>query len=119
MQPPIAPPVPPHRWPTVIVPWRRPVGCCAGWAAGPLPKQPLAASVIPIATASRMAFGLRTAPPRFPLQPRHRRVSSPLPMGESPKITDPLEALEQARRQFDEAEDFTIAVEEEFAILDP
>src|SRR2546423_15277435 len=40
-------------------------------------------------------------------------------MGESPKITDPLEALEQARRQFDEAEDFTIAVEEEFAILDP
>ena len=40
-------------------------------------------------------------------------------MGESPKITDPLAALEQARRQFDEAEDFTIAVEEEFAILDP
>jgi carboxylate-amine ligase len=40
-------------------------------------------------------------------------------MGESPKITDPLEALEQARRQFDEADDFTIAVEEEFAILDP
>ena len=39
-------------------------------------------------------------------------------MGESPKITDPLLALEQARRQFDEAEDFTIAVEEEFAILD-
>jgi len=40
-------------------------------------------------------------------------------MGESPKITDPLEALEQARRQFDEADDFTIAVEEEFALLDP
>ena len=40
-------------------------------------------------------------------------------MGESPKITDPLQALEHARRQFDEAEDFTIAVEEEFAILDP
>jgi carboxylate-amine ligase len=40
-------------------------------------------------------------------------------MGESPKITDPLEALEQARRQFDEAEDFTIAMEEEFAIIDP
>ena len=39
-------------------------------------------------------------------------------MGESPKITDPLAALEQARRQFDEAEDFTVAVEEEFAILD-
>ncbi|MDX6546466.1 MAG: glutamate---cysteine ligase / carboxylate-amine ligase [Gaiellales bacterium] len=39
-------------------------------------------------------------------------------MGESPKITDPLQALEQARRQFEEAEDFTIAVEEEFAILD-
>jgi hypothetical protein len=33
-------------------------------------------------------------------------------MGESPKITDPLEALEQARRQFDESDDFTIAVEE-------
>jgi carboxylate-amine ligase len=40
-------------------------------------------------------------------------------MGESPKITDPLLALEQARRQFEEADDFTIAVEEEFAILDP
>jgi glutamate---cysteine ligase / carboxylate-amine ligase len=39
-------------------------------------------------------------------------------MGDSPKITDPLEALEAARRQFDEAEDFTIAIEEEFAILD-
>jgi carboxylate-amine ligase len=39
-------------------------------------------------------------------------------VGESPKITDPLAALEQARRQFDEAEDFTVAVEEEFAILD-
>ena len=40
-------------------------------------------------------------------------------MGESPKITDPLAALEQARVQFEQAEDFTIAVEEEFAILDP
>ncbi len=40
-------------------------------------------------------------------------------MGESPKITDPLKALEQARRQFEEAEDFTDGVEEEFAILDP
>src|SRR5438067_7570402 len=40
-------------------------------------------------------------------------------MGESPKITDPLKALDQAHRQFEEAEDFTIAVEEEFAILDP
>ncbi len=39
-------------------------------------------------------------------------------MGESPKITDPLQALEQARRQFEEADDFTIAFEEEFAILD-
>jgi glutamate---cysteine ligase / carboxylate-amine ligase len=40
-------------------------------------------------------------------------------MGDSPKISDPLEALEAARRQFDEADDFTIAIEEEFAILDP
>ena len=40
-------------------------------------------------------------------------------MGESPKITDPLAALEHARVQFEQAEDFTIAVEEEFAILDP
>jgi glutamate---cysteine ligase / carboxylate-amine ligase len=40
-------------------------------------------------------------------------------MGESPKITDPLAALEHARRNFEEAEDFTIAVEEEYAILDP
>jgi glutamate---cysteine ligase / carboxylate-amine ligase len=39
-------------------------------------------------------------------------------MGESPKITDPLAALEHARVQFEQAEDFTIAVEEEFAILD-
>jgi carboxylate-amine ligase len=40
-------------------------------------------------------------------------------MGESPKISDPLEALEHARMQFEEADDFTIAMEEEFAILDP
>jgi glutamate---cysteine ligase / carboxylate-amine ligase len=40
-------------------------------------------------------------------------------MGESPKISDPLAALEHARVSFDEADDFTIAVEEEFAILDP
>ncbi|MFL6048569.1 MAG: YbdK family carboxylate-amine ligase [Gaiellales bacterium] len=40
-------------------------------------------------------------------------------MGESPKITDPLAALEHARIQFEQAEDFTVAVEEEFAILDP
>ena len=40
-------------------------------------------------------------------------------MGESPKITDPLAALEHARVQFEQAEDFTIAVEEEFAILEP
>jgi len=40
-------------------------------------------------------------------------------VGESPKISDPLVALEEARRGFEQAEDFTIAVEEEFAILDP
>jgi glutamate---cysteine ligase / carboxylate-amine ligase len=40
-------------------------------------------------------------------------------VGESPKITDPLEALEHARTSFEEADDFTMAVEEEFAILDP
>jgi carboxylate-amine ligase len=40
-------------------------------------------------------------------------------MGESPKISDPLEALEHARMQFEEADDFTIAIEEEFAILEP
>jgi carboxylate-amine ligase len=40
-------------------------------------------------------------------------------MGESPKITDPLAALENARVQFEQAEDFTIAIEEEFAILEP
>jgi glutamate---cysteine ligase / carboxylate-amine ligase len=40
-------------------------------------------------------------------------------MGESPKITDPLAALERAHVQFEQAEDFTIAVEEEFAILEP
>src|SRR4051812_50101607 len=40
-------------------------------------------------------------------------------MGESPKITDPLAALEHARVQFEQADDFTVPVEEEFAILDP
>ena len=40
-------------------------------------------------------------------------------MGESPKITDPLEALEAARAVFEAADDFTVGVEEEFAILDP
>ena len=40
-------------------------------------------------------------------------------VGESPKITDPLEALEAARASFDAADDFTVGVEEEFAILDP
>ena len=40
-------------------------------------------------------------------------------MGETPKITDPLEALEAAARAFEEAPDFTIGVEEEFAILEP
>ena len=40
-------------------------------------------------------------------------------MGESPKIADPLEALDAARVLFDTAEDFTVGVEEEFAILDP
>jgi glutamate---cysteine ligase / carboxylate-amine ligase len=39
-------------------------------------------------------------------------------VGESPKITDPLEALEAARALFDAADDFTVGVEEEFAILD-
>ena len=40
-------------------------------------------------------------------------------MGETPKITDPLKALEAARASFEDGEDFTIGVEEEFAILDP
>jgi glutamate---cysteine ligase / carboxylate-amine ligase len=40
-------------------------------------------------------------------------------VGETPKIADPLEALEAARVLFDTADDFTIGVEEEFAILDP
>jgi glutamate---cysteine ligase / carboxylate-amine ligase len=40
-------------------------------------------------------------------------------VGETPKITDPLEALEAARVLFDTADDFTVGVEEEFAILDP
>ncbi len=48
-----------------------------------------------------------------------RRGLSWRPMGESPKITDPLEALSAARELFEEGEDFTIGVEEEFAILDP
>jgi len=40
-------------------------------------------------------------------------------MGDSPLISDPLEALEAARLTFDGADDLTMAVEEEFAILDP
>ena len=39
-------------------------------------------------------------------------------MGETPKISDPLEALEAAREGFEQGEDFTMGVEEEFAILD-
>src|SRR4029078_8471335 len=39
-------------------------------------------------------------------------------MGEPPKITDPLEALAAARVSFENAADFTVGVEEEFAILD-
>ena len=39
-------------------------------------------------------------------------------MGETPKITDPLAALEAAREGFEQGEDFTMGVEEEFAILD-
>ncbi len=38
-------------------------------------------------------------------------------MGETPKITDPLKALEAARAAFEDGADFTIGVEEEFAIL--
>jgi carboxylate-amine ligase len=40
-------------------------------------------------------------------------------MGETPKITDPLKALEAARASFEDGDDFTIGVEEEFAILEP
>ena len=40
-------------------------------------------------------------------------------MGDSPLISDPLEALEVARLAFDGADDLTMAIEEEFAILDP
>jgi glutamate---cysteine ligase / carboxylate-amine ligase len=40
-------------------------------------------------------------------------------MGETPKISDPLAALAAAREAFEEGTDFTIGVEEEFAILDP
>jgi glutamate---cysteine ligase / carboxylate-amine ligase len=39
-------------------------------------------------------------------------------VGESPRITDPIEALAAARRLFEDADDFTVGVEEEFAILD-
>jgi carboxylate-amine ligase len=39
-------------------------------------------------------------------------------MGETPKITDPVEALVAARASFEDADDFTVGVEEEFAILD-
>src|SRR3954453_5740900 len=39
-------------------------------------------------------------------------------MGETPKITDPVEALAAARASFEDGEDFTVGVEEEFAILD-
>jgi glutamate---cysteine ligase / carboxylate-amine ligase len=40
-------------------------------------------------------------------------------VGETPKIADPLKALDAARALFESAEDFTVGVEEEFAILDP
>jgi carboxylate-amine ligase len=39
-------------------------------------------------------------------------------MGETPKISDPLEALAAARASFEDGDDFTVGVEEEFAILD-
>jgi glutamate---cysteine ligase / carboxylate-amine ligase len=39
-------------------------------------------------------------------------------MGETPKITDPVEALAAARASFEDGDDFTVGVEEEFAILD-
>jgi glutamate---cysteine ligase / carboxylate-amine ligase len=40
-------------------------------------------------------------------------------MGETPKITDPLAALDAARAAFEAGADFTIGIEEEFAILEP
>jgi glutamate---cysteine ligase / carboxylate-amine ligase len=40
-------------------------------------------------------------------------------MGETPKISDPIEALAAARAAFADGKDFTVGVEEEFAILDP
>jgi glutamate---cysteine ligase / carboxylate-amine ligase len=40
-------------------------------------------------------------------------------MGESPKITDPLRALDAARQAFEDGDDFTVGIEEEFAILEP
>jgi carboxylate-amine ligase len=40
-------------------------------------------------------------------------------MGDTQSIADPLEALEAARTAFQTATDFTVGVEEEFAILDP
>ena len=39
-------------------------------------------------------------------------------MGDAQRLT-PDEQLRLAREQFEEADDFTVAVEEEFAILDP
>jgi glutamate---cysteine ligase / carboxylate-amine ligase len=68
-------------------------------------------------TPSRFTKGVANSRGRSNIARRGSGIV-PLPMGESPKITDPLKALEQAHRQFEEAEDFTIAVEEEFAILD-
>ena len=38
-------------------------------------------------------------------------------MGDSPVISDPLAALEAARTNFEQGQDFTVGVEEEFAIL--
>ena len=39
-------------------------------------------------------------------------------MGDEQRVT-PDEQIERARAQFEEATDFTVAVEEEFALLDP
>ncbi len=39
-------------------------------------------------------------------------------MGDSQKLS-PEEQIRLAREQFEAAEDFTVAVEEEFAVLDP
>ena len=39
-------------------------------------------------------------------------------MGDEQKLT-PEEQIRSAREAFEDAEDFTVAVEEEFAILDP